>query len=139
MSKVAPIALAPGFSIKKARVPASSTEVIGSISELRVIPDCRIELKVVPALGTSVIGPVVSAEAGAATNADATRAIPAPRARPFLVMFLDMYVSFLTWFAHNQLVTDLKRELPPTKQEIAHPYMYRVTDNMSVHYGLCAH
>jgi hypothetical protein len=28
-----------------------------------------------------------------------------------------------------------KRELPPTKQEISHPYMYKVTDMLSGHYG----
>ena len=29
-----------------------------------------------------------------------------------------------------------KSEIPPTKQEIAHPYSPRVTDNMYGHYGL---
>ena len=29
--------------------------------------------------------------------------------------------------------------LPPTKQEIANPYIDKVTDNMSGHYGICGH
>jgi hypothetical protein len=53
-------------------------------------------------------------------------------------MFLVIFVSF-SWFAHNQLITGCKRELPPTKQEIANPYIYKVTDNRYVHYGLHEH
>jgi len=30
-----------------------------------------------------------------------------------------------SWFAYNLLVAGCKRELPPTKQEIAHPYIVR--------------
>ena len=29
--------------------------------------------------------------------------------------------------------------LPPTKQEIAHPYSSKVTDNVSGHYGMRGH
>jgi hypothetical protein len=44
-----------------------------------------------------------------------------------------------SWFAHNQLITGCKRVLPPTKQEIANPYIDKVTDNMSGHYGTRGH
>ena len=47
--------------------------------------------------------------------------------------------GLISWFAHNQLVTGCKSEIPPTKQEIAHPYIDKVTDNMSGHYGMRGH
>ena len=37
------------------------------------------------------------------------------------------------------MITDCKRVLPPTKQEIANPYIDKVTDNMSGHYGIYGH
>jgi hypothetical protein len=37
------------------------------------------------------------------------------------------------------LITGCKRVLPPTKQEIANPYIDKVTDNMSGHYGTRVH
>ena len=37
------------------------------------------------------------------------------------------------------MITDCKRVLPPTKQEIANPYIDKVTDNMSGHYGTRGH
>jgi hypothetical protein len=46
---------------------------------------------------------------------------------------------FFSWFAHNHLITGCKREIPPTKQEIANPYIYKVTDKRCVHYGLYEH
>ena len=51
-----------GLVTRKDNDPASSV-VIEFASRLlyRVMPDCKIELKVVPAVGARVIGPVVSA------------------------------------------------------------------------------
>jgi len=89
---------------------------------------------VVPALGARVRSSAATA-AGAVTNDVAKSAAPAPNARPLRVMFLDMFL-FLSWFTYSHLAAGRKSEIPPTKQEIAHPYGSRVTDNMSGHYAL---
>jgi hypothetical protein len=68
---------------------------------------------------------VIAALAGNPANEAPTSESPSPKANPLRIVFLDMYVSFLSWFAHNQLITGCKRVLPPTKQEIANPYVDR--------------
>jgi hypothetical protein len=62
-----------------------------------------------PELGASGI-PAFSSTALAGTDArpDATRAKPAPKARPLRVMFLVMFI-LISWFAHNQLIAGCKR------------------------------
>jgi hypothetical protein len=65
----------------------------------------------------------LAARAGVATKAELTRANAAPSARPLRVMFLAINLSFFL-VSHKPFgFMGCKRELPPTKQEISHPYM----------------
>jgi hypothetical protein len=106
--------------------PETIVEVSFAVSEkVDPVPDSTAySVPVVGASDTKLVSARPFALAGSRPKAETTMADAVPIARLFRVRFLDMCL-FLSWFPETLMGSGCKSELPPTKQEIPHPYIAR--------------